>query len=280
MTIDDLTPWKDRAGRFSALRAATFALLAAPALWLLALLALGWIGPEPEKAATHFTGEWTLYFLLAALAVSPLRAQLGYGRLIGLRRMIGLFAFGFIAAHFGLYILYMNGDLLKVATEVVNRVYLTIGFAALLGLAALAATSFDRAIRRMGANWRRLHALVYPLTALGLLHYFMQSKLDVSQPALLAGIFCGLMLLRLRRLKAAPPALVLLLAALLAGVSAAGLEAAWHAGMTGAPWRRILLANLDFSFEVRPPWIAAAIMVAPILLLPRYRQMLRSATQS
>ena len=280
MTIDDLTPWKDRAGRFSALRAAAFALLAAPALWLVALLALGRIGPEPEKAATHFTGEWTLYILLAALAVSPLRAHLGYGRLIGLRRMIGLFGFGFIAAHFGLYVLYMNGDVLKVASEIVSRVYLIVGFVALLGLVALAATSFDWAIRRMGGNWRRLHTLVYPITALGLLHYFMQSKLDVSQPALLAGIFCGLMLLRLRALRVAPPALALFLAAALAGVSAAGLEAAWHAGMTGAPWRRILLANLDFSYEIRPPWIAAALTAAPILLLPRYRQMLRSATQS
>lgn len=280
MTIDDLTPWKDRAGRFSALRAAAFALLAAPAFWLLAHLALGRMGPEPEKAATHFTGEWTLYILLAALAVSPLRAHLGYGRLIGLRRMIGLFAFGFIAAHFGLYVLHEHVDLAKVAAEILKRTYLTIGFVALLGLALLAATSFDKAIRRMGANWRRLHALVYPLTALGLLHYFMQSKLDVSEPALLSGLFCGLMLLRLRRLRAWPPALALLLAALVAGLSAAGLEAAWHAGMTGVPWRRVLLASLDFSYEVRPPWIAAAIMAAPLLLLPRYRQMFRSATQS
>lgn len=267
MTYADLAPWADRRGRFDPLRASVFALLLAPgaaALWRL------WsdrMGPEPEKAATHLTGEWTLYILLAALAVTPLRRTLGWGRPIALRRLIGVTAFAYVFAHLILYVLHENGDLAKAVSEIVSRTYLTIGFAALLGLAALAATSFDRAIRAMGAGWRRLHMLAYPLTALGILHHFMQSKLDVSHPALLAGVFAGLMLLRVRAVHRLPAAAALAAGAVFGGLASAGLEAGWHAAATGAPWARVLAGNLDFAYEVRPPWIAAAILAAPLLWL-------------
>lgn len=265
MTYADLAPWADRAGRFSPLRMAAFLGALAPGAYALWAFAGDRLGPEPEKAATHLTGEWTLYLLLATLAIAPLRRVPGWGRLAQLRRMLGLAAFGYVAAHFLLFVLDLDGALLKVATEVASRVYLTIGFVALVGLAALAATSFDRAIRRLGRNWRRLHALVYPLTALGLLHYFMQTKSDVAAPALLAGIFCGLMALRLPALRREPLAWAFLGAAVVAGLAAAGLEALWHAGVTGVPAGLVLAADLDFSSEIRPPWIAAAIVALPAL---------------
>lgn len=271
MTIRSLAPWVDRAGRFSGLRAVAFAGSLAPAAYALALLATGRFGPEPEKAATHFTGEWTLYLLLATLAITPLRTVPGGRRLIGARRMLGLFAFGYLVAHSILYIAHEGGDLVRVATEIALRIYLTIGFIALVGLAALAATSFDRAIRRMGRGWRRLHALVYPLTALGLLHYFMQSKVDVSEPALLAGIFCGLMLLRVPRVRRGPQEVAFAAASVVAALSAAGLEALWYATMTGIPAVSVLLSNLDFSYAIRPPWFAGAILALPIVPLAAAR---------
>ncbi len=267
MTYADLAPWADRRGAFDPLRAAVFAGLLLPAAAALWRLWADRLIPEPEKAATHLTGEWTLYILLAALAVTPLRRLLGWGRLIGLRRMVGVAGYAYAAGHLGLYVLHENGNLAKVASEILSRIYLTIGFAAVLGLLALAATSFDRAIRRMGPWWRRLHKLAYPLTALGILHFFMQSKIDVSHPAVLAGVFSGLMLLRLRAVTRLPAAGAVAAAAVFGGLAAAGFEAAWHGAATGAPWRLVLESNLDFSYEVRPPWIAAAILAAPLLVL-------------
>lgn len=267
MVVKTLAPWADRAGRFSSLRAAAFAAVMAPALWLLVGFALGRLGPEPFKAATHESGVWALRFLLAALAVTPLRRALGWGRLIGVRRMIGVAGFCYVAGHLGLFILHENGDLAKVAVEIVSRIYLTIGFIALLGLAALAGTSFDAAIRRMGKRWRQLHRLAYPLTALGILHYFMQAKIDVAEPALLFGVFAGLMAHRVFARSSAPVAALVFGVALFSGAAAALSEYLWHLTMTGLPAGRILAANFDFSYEIRPPWIAAAIMASPLAVL-------------
>lgn len=265
-----LAPWADRNGRFSWLRAAVFAAVAAPALWILFAWAFDRLGPEPYKAATHQSGVWALRFLLAALAITPLRRRLGWSRLIGVRRMVGVAAFCYIAGHLGLFILHENGDLAKVAGEIVSRVYLAIGFVALIGLAALAGTSFDAAIRRMGPRWRQLHRLAYPLTALGVLHYFMQSKIDVSDPAFLFGLFAGLMAHRVFARAPAAVATTLLIAAF-SGVAAALSEYLWHLTMTGLPAGRVLMANLDFSYEIRSPWIAAAIMAAPVAALAARR---------
>src|SRR3546814_14972953 len=109
-----------------------------------------------------------------------------------IRRLLGVTAFAYVAGPRLLYILSLDGNVVRAASEIASRIYLTIGFTAVLGLALLAATSFDGAIRRLRRNWKRLHKLVYPLTALGLLHFYMQSKVDVSEPVLLSGIFVGL----------------------------------------------------------------------------------------
>ncbi|MFV0475870.1 MAG: sulfite oxidase heme-binding subunit YedZ [Pikeienuella sp.] len=264
MDLSAAYPWNDRAGHFSALRAFICALLTTPGLWIAFGLFTDRLGPEPFNQAAHLTGVWALRILLLALAVTPLRRRLGWSRLLGARRLIGLAGFGYLLAHLAFYILLQNGDLAKVASEISMRAYLAIGFVALLAAAALAATSFDAAIRRMGRGWRRLQQLVYPLTALGILHYFMQSKIDVGAPALLFGVFCGLMLHRAFTRPPPAPALVTLIAALFGGLMAAGGEALWHAAMTGIPAERVLLANLDFSHAIRPPWIAMAILAAPL----------------
>jgi len=265
MRIADLIPWTDRAGRFSGLHAAAFAVAVAPATWIAIAFPAGWLTAEPLKQATLLSGTWTLYFLLASLAVTPLRAVPGWSRLVGIRRLLGVTAFAYIFGHFMLYVLFQDGNLAKVAVEIASRIYLTIGFAALCGLALLAATSFDTAMRRLRRNWKRLHRIVYPLTALGLLHFFMQSKSDVSGAVLLSGIFVALMLHRLPRRTMTPGGV--LVVALAAGLAAAGLEFAWYATTSGIPAGRVLLSNLDFSYQVRPMWVVMAICALPLPFL-------------
>ncbi|WP_340118901.1 ferric reductase-like transmembrane domain-containing protein [Pelagibius sp. 7325] len=262
MRIDDLVPWTDRAGRLSLLHAAAFAAVIAPALWIASAFVTGGLGAEPLKAATHLTGTWTLYFLLASLAVTPLKGLLAWSRLVAIRRMLGVAAFAYIAGHLTLYIGDQSWNLAKVASEIASRIYLTIGFAALLGLAVLATTSFDAAMRRLRRNWKRLHRAVYVLTALGLLHFFMQSKSDVSQAVLLSGVFVGLMLHRLAVTPRTPAGM--LAVAVLSGIAAAALEFAWYAAASGIPAGRVLLANLDFSYQVRPMWWVMAILALPL----------------
>src|SRR5581483_9687902 len=138
-------------------------------------------------------GLWTIRFIFLALAVTPLRAVLQWPRLILVRRMVGVAAFAYVLVHFGLYITQEAFDLAKVASEILLRIYLTIGFVALLGLAALAATSTDAMVRRLGRRWQRLHRLVYAIALLAVVHYWMQAKLEVWEPTVMAGIYTWLM---------------------------------------------------------------------------------------
>lgn len=266
------SPWHDRGGRLSALRGAAFALAILPGVWLAAALAGAWgpmaLGAEPIHQAEHLTGLWALRFLLLSLALTPLRRITGWGRLAQVRRMIGLTAFAYAAAHFGLYVVEQQLQLLRVASEIVQRLYLAIGFAALLGFCALAATSFDRAIRAMGANWRRLHRLAYLIAVLGLAHFALQEKLDVAEPAFLFGLFAALMLHR-TAIGLAPgrpwPELRILAAAALAAAATAGAEYVWHATLTGLPAERILAANLDLA-SARPAVLVLAVAALPALI--------------
>ncbi len=264
-------PWRDRAGRFSALKAGTLVAVTLPAL----VLALRWglvgLGARPLNAAIHELGLWGLRLLLLSLAISPARAVFGWARGLMIRRMLGLAAASYIAAHFTLYALDQRFQPLHIAHEIVHRVYLAIGFAALAGLAALAATSTDAMIRRLRRRWKPLHRLVYPIAVLGLLHGLMQAKSDITQPAILVGVFAWEMLFRSlpARRQAAP--LVLFLLAFVAAVATAGLEAGWYAVATHLPWRRVLDANLmPGLYGPRPSaWVGMAALAVALLATAR-----------
>lgn len=249
-------PWNDRAGRFSALKLGTFCAVLAPALWLAVQAVAGWLGAKPITEAIHQSGDWAIRILLVSLAVTPLRHVAQWPKLIAVRRMLGLAALAYALLHLALYVVQQSWDIAKVVSEIWLRFYLTIGFVALVGLVILGATSTDAMIRRLGAeNWNRLHKIVYGLASLGLLHYFLQSKLDVTQAVLVTGFFFWLMGFRLMRALdvAAGPVSLGILA--LAGAAATALaEAGWYAGKTGATVGPILEANLDFSYMVRPMW--------------------------
>ncbi len=271
-----LALWRDRRGRVSALRIAVLACLTVPvALAAHAFLTAG-LGARPVNDLIHRTGYWALVFLLVTLAVTPL-ARIGrLTALIDVRRMIGVGAFVYAAIHILLFVADQMFDLVKVATEIVLRLYLTIGFIALLGLAALAATSTDAMVRRLGARrWQRLHQVVYGIALLALIHFFQQTKADVWVPTFVAGLFVWLMGYRLmvRRWKAS--ALSLTALAALAGA----LVIVGEAVGIGLYYRVSPLLVLQSAFEfdldmIRPGWLVlgAGLCVVGLHLIQMWRQ--------
>jgi sulfoxide reductase heme-binding subunit YedZ len=182
--------------------------------------------------------------------------------------MIGVAAFGYAFCHFSLYvILDQKLALFHVAAEIALRFYLTIGFVALLGLGALAATSTDAMIRRLGAQrWNRLHKLIYLIAALAIFHFYLQSKVDVSEPVLMMGLYFILMIHRLLQKRGLPAWSVVTGAALLAPIATAILEATWYAVVRHINFWMVLGANFDFDNDFRPAIYVAAAGLALVML--------------
>ena len=245
----------DRRGRFSWSRTITLAVLIAPGLRLFVLWLAGGLGGRPIREFTHGTGDWTIYFLLASLAVTPLRAVLDWQFLAVLRRRIGVGAACYAGLHFLLYVLDQKFDLIKVASEIALRFYLTIGFTVFLGLLALAVTSTDAWTAKLGRRWTSLHKLVYPLTALGLFHYYLQSKSDVSASVFVSGIFLWEMLWRVMPRRYRLNWWPLPVLALMAAVSTGLVEALWYGLATKINPVLVLQGNLDLSYGLTPAWI-------------------------
>jgi sulfoxide reductase heme-binding subunit YedZ len=260
-------PWTDRAGRFSLLKAAVFTATLLPAGLVLWGLWSGGAGPRPFDWTIRETGEWTVILIIAGLTVTPLRRIANWPRLILVRRMLGLAALAYALAHLATYVADQRFDLVHVGWEIVLRTYLTIGFLAIVGLIALGATSTDAAIRRMGRSWTRLHRLVYPIAGLAILHFFMQSKIDVSSPTMYAGLFVLLMSYRLAHARGWPlSAPVLAVLAVVATAATMALEAGWFAVATGVPADRVFLANFQWVTQPRPAWLVGAAGLAIALL--------------
>lgn len=248
-------PWRDRAGRFSPLKALIFAALFLPALWIIAQWRLDWLGAKPVTEALHQCGLWAVRFLGFSLAATPLRFIGVWPKLFLVRRMLGLAALFYVAAHLALYVVQEAYDLPHVLSEIALRFYLTIGAVAVAGLIALGATSTDAMVRRLGESWHRLHRLVYPIAALALLHFFIQTKIDVYEAVLTTGLFGLLMIYRLmRRFRVAYTPWSLAAAAIVTGLLTMGVEASWYSLATGVPGLAVLKANLSFDIAIRPGW--------------------------
>lgn len=183
----------------AALKAVLFTACLVPAARLAWLAWRDGLGANPIEAVTRSTGWWTLALLAVTLAVTPLRRLLGAPWLLRLRRMLGLFAFGYAALHFTTYLwLDQFFDLAEIARDVVKRPFITVGFAAFVLLLPLAATSTNAMVRRLGARrWQRLHRAVYVIAVLGVLHYWWLVKKDVTEPALFALLVGALLAARL-----------------------------------------------------------------------------------
>ena len=282
-------PWLDRQGRVSGLRAAAFALVLLPALILAYEAWAGLLGAKPWTRAVHDTGTWAVRLLLITLAISPLRRVLDWGKLLGIRRMLGLSVLTYAATHLTLYCIDLAFDWGLIVSEIVKRFYLIVGITALTGLVALGVTSTDGMIRRMGArNWQRLHNLIYVITMLALLHFALQSKIDVTQPVLMSGLFALLMLYRgLDKLKIPLTTPVLVGAALATGLATALCETAWYAFATGASAWLVFQANADVVIyqdiaSLRPGhWVALVGLVVALggaVRRPKARQGRRAQT--
>ena len=189
----------NRERRITAIKAGLFAAALAPFTALAVAGFTGRLGANPVEAITHTTGEWTLRLLLATLAITPLRHLTGWVWLTRLRRMIGLFAFFYLALHFSTYaVLDASLDLAYVVEDVADRLYITAGFAAFVMLVPLAATSTNAMVRRLGPlRWRRLHRLVYAAGICGVLHYLWLVKADLRGPLVYTGILAVLLAARL-----------------------------------------------------------------------------------
>lgn len=181
-----------------ALQAAAIAAGVAPAAVLLWRAATGDLGANPIETVEHVTGEWALRFLLATLAVTPIRRWL-WPAVAPLRRTLGLVAFGWAAVHFVTWSVLDNTlDWVAIAEDIVERPYVTVGFAAFLLLLPLAATSNAAAMKRLRGRWVTLHRLVYPAAILAVVHFLWLVKKDKTEPLVYATVLGVLFAARLR----------------------------------------------------------------------------------
>ena len=190
-----------------------------PLLFALALLPFAWLfygalnnslGPNPAEALSRGTGDWTLRFLCLTLAVTPLRQISGWVAMARWRRMLGLYSFFYALLHFLCYAwLDMGFDAADIVRDIPKRPFVLVGTLALLLMLPLAATSFNRAVKALGAaRWRQLHRLVYAIALLGLLHFFWMrsAKNNFAEVAVYAVIIALLLGWRVWKARPARPA--------------------------------------------------------------------------
>ena len=253
--------WRDGSGRLSALRILTLAYLLVPVAVAIYDFQVEGFGARPINNVIHRTGYWALIFLMTSLAVTPLRRVARFNQLVDVRRIIGVGAFVYAASHILLYVADQKFDLWKVASEIVLRLYLTIGFTALLGLTALAVTSTDGMVRRLGGKrWQMLHNVIYVIGLLALIHFFQQTKADVSVPTFVAGLFGWMigyrLLVRRRKTRDEPPAWMLLALSVAIALLTFIAEAIGIGIVFNVSPLRVLQTAFDFSdlTMIRPGW--------------------------
>jgi sulfoxide reductase heme-binding subunit YedZ len=180
-----------------------FVLALGPLAWLLTGAVANTLGANPAEALIRSTGDWTLRFLCLTLAVTPLRQATGWHALARFRRMLGLFTFFYGVLHFLCFAwLDMGFDLAAIVNDIPKRPFILVGTAALLLMLPLAATSFNRAIKALGARrWQALHRIVYAVALLALLHFFWMraGKNDFAEWSVYAAVLAVLLGWRLLR---------------------------------------------------------------------------------
>ena len=174
-----------------------FALCLIPFAWLVFRVITQDLGANPQEALIRATGDWTLRFLCIVLAVTPLRTISNTPQLARFRRMLGLFVYFYVVVHLLSYSWFdMGFDVADIAKDIYKRPFILVGFAAFVLLTPLALTSFNKAIKTLGAKrWQMLHKLVYVIAGLGILHFFwMRSgKNDFNEVFVYAAIIGALL---------------------------------------------------------------------------------------
>jgi sulfoxide reductase heme-binding subunit YedZ len=164
------------------LKSSIFIAALIPAAMLVSYAVRGDLTANPIEFITHFTGDWTIRFLVITLAVTPLRRITGWNPIIQLRRMLGLFSFFYATLHFlTWFVLDWFFDFRQMAKDIAMRPFITLGMATFVMLLALALTSTQKSIRRLGRKWTQLHRLIYVAAVTGLLHFWLARKTVVPQ---------------------------------------------------------------------------------------------------
>jgi methionine sulfoxide reductase heme-binding subunit len=184
-------------GGLVTLRVVVWAVGLGPLLWAGWQLLGGGLGANPIEAGLHLSGRWALIFLLLGLSITPLRRASGWSRVIKVRRTLGLFAFFYASLHLLVYLTLDQGLAWSfILEDVVKRPFITVGMTSFLLLVPLAVTSTRGWVRKLGRRWQTLHRLVYPATALAVLHFYWKVKADTFWPLVAAGVLAVLLLAR------------------------------------------------------------------------------------
>lgn len=174
-----------------------------PLMWLIYAAFFDRLGANPAEALIRATGDWTLRMLCIVLAITPLRVSCGLQSLAGYRRMAGLFVYFYAILHLLSYAWFdMGFDVVDIGNDIVKRPFILVGFSAVLFLTPLALTSFNRAIRFIGAKrWQQLHRLVYLVAVLAILHFFWMraGKNNFTEVAVYAAVLACILGWRLVR---------------------------------------------------------------------------------
>lgn len=176
--------------------------LTASAIVLPASIPVPELGADPVRRVLGIVGKSTLNILLITLTLTPLRQLSGNAHLLRFRRMLGLFAFFYALLHFTVYLIFQGFIWAEILKDIVKRPYITLGFAALLMLVPLAATSTRGMMRRLKKRWTTLHRLIYVIAILGVWHYWWQVKKDIREPLVYAIILAVLLGWRLWKRRA------------------------------------------------------------------------------
>jgi sulfoxide reductase heme-binding subunit YedZ len=143
------------------------------------------LGPDPAQELAKETGEWTLRFLVLTLALTPLRQLTGKPQFVRIRRMVGLFTLFYATVHFLVWMSFLLAfRWVAIGEELVQRPFITVGFAAYVILLALGITSPQFMVRKLGKSWKKLHRLIYAAAILGLIHLLWILRTDVGEAAL------------------------------------------------------------------------------------------------
>ena len=177
-----------------------FILLLLPALYYAYGIWQDTLGANPLEAIIRGLGDWGLRILLLTLLVSPLRRIINCPQLLRARRMLGLYAYFYVVLHLLGYLWFDQFfDWEEIWFDILERPFITIGMAAVILLTPLAVTSTKGMIRRLGKNWKRLHSLVYPISILAIIHFWMMVKLDIREPVIYSILLAILLSERLYR---------------------------------------------------------------------------------
>jgi sulfoxide reductase heme-binding subunit YedZ len=248
--------WRDRQGRLSWPRLAAMAAGVLPAFYVL----INAMDAAPTgtfsilASMIFYSGVVSIWLVLAALAVTPLRRMTGFGRLIDIRRMLGVSGFAYAALHLVTYVLLREGSLEQMGAELISRVTIIVALVAILMLAALFVTSTDGAVRKMGGDrWARLHRLIYIAAGLAILHYVMSPGSYAGDPFLMMGVYFWLMGWRALQDYWAAATRTLPLLGLAFGAALASLAFEFAALMVFKAMTPDETWSLNYSFEDGPP---------------------------